>query len=52
MCIEFADKMLMFAVWKKWLLEQRETEASFVLMITETSCDKSQTYQGSATKYE
>jgi len=33
MCLEFADKMLIFAVLKHWLLQQRETEANFVYVI-------------------
>jgi len=28
-CVESADKMLIFAVLKQWLLQRRETEASF-----------------------
>jgi len=30
----FVDNILIFAVLKRWLLQQRETEASFVFMIT------------------
>jgi len=29
LCLECADKTLIFAVLKQWLLQQRETEASF-----------------------
>jgi len=30
------DKILIFAVLKQWLLQQRETEASFVGIIKQT----------------
>jgi len=33
MCLEFADKSLILAVLKQWLLQQRETEASSVYII-------------------
>jgi len=33
LCLEFADKMLIFAVLKRWLLQQRETEDRFVFII-------------------
>jgi len=31
MCLEFADKILIFAVLERWLLQLRETDSSFVL---------------------
>ena len=30
-CLEFADKILIFAVLERWLLQLRETDSSFVL---------------------
>jgi len=33
LCVESADKILTFAVLKRCLLQQRETEASFVFII-------------------
>jgi len=33
-CIESADKILIFVVLTQWLLQQREIEASFVYIIT------------------
>jgi len=32
-CLECADKNLIFAVLQQWLLQQTETEASFVYII-------------------
>jgi len=29
LCLEFADKILIFAILKRWLLQQRETDFSF-----------------------
>ena len=34
LCIESADKILIFVVLTQWLLQQREIEASFVYIIT------------------
>lgn len=31
LCLEFADKILTFAVLKRWLLQLSETDSSFVL---------------------
>jgi len=31
LCVEFADKILIFAVLERWLLQLRETDSSFVL---------------------
>ena len=36
LCLEFADKILIFAVLKQWLLQDRETEVSFVYIIYNT----------------
>ena len=33
LCVEFADKMLIFAVLERWLLQLRETDSSFVFII-------------------
>ena len=32
-CLEFADKILIFAILKQWLLQQRETEVCFVYVL-------------------
>jgi len=33
MCVEFADKILIFVLLKRQLLQQRETKASFVFIM-------------------
>ena len=32
LCLEFADKILIFAILKRWLLQQRETDFSFFVI--------------------
>jgi len=37
MCLEFADKILIFAVLERQLLQLRETDSSFVLLARQAS---------------
>jgi len=36
LCVEYADKIFIFAVLERWLLQLRETDSSFVLYMNMT----------------